>query len=70
MRKNDQRANEMTHAASTDKIDETSAELWIRYDATSSMASDFGQITVAHAGSGRQWTVELDGRGPLAKPAF
>ncbi|MGH1487900.1 MAG: hypothetical protein ACRBK7_00650 [Acidimicrobiales bacterium] len=51
-------------------LDEISAELWIRYDATSSMASDVGQVTVVHADSGRQWTVELDGSGPLAKPTF
>ncbi|MGI9599473.1 MAG: hypothetical protein ACR2QK_25135 [Acidimicrobiales bacterium] len=47
---------------------EARAELWVRYDATSPMAVDSGQITIREIETGRQWTVALDGTGALAKP--
>lgn len=45
---------------------EVRAELWIRYDATSAMAYDLGQVTFRHRSSGQQWRVELEGVGRLA----
>ncbi len=59
----------ITHRQQTDD-DHPAAELWIRYDATTPMAVDHGQITIGHAPSGRRWTVDLDGSGILAKPRF
>lgn len=40
--------------------------LWIRYDATSAMASDVGRVVVGDPIAGRTWTVTLRGSGELA----
>lgn len=50
--------------------DASSTELWIRYDSTSPMAVDTGQVTIGHLESGRQWTIALEGTGILAKPTY
>lgn len=41
-------------------------ELWVRYDATRSMARDRGELVVGVAGTGIRWTVELRGQEALA----
>lgn len=51
-----------------DSDGETRTELWIRYDATSVMATDVGAVTVRDNVSGREWRIELDGTGTLAHP--
>lgn len=43
--------------------------VWIRYDATSPMASDSGRIVVWSPKTGDQWTVQLEGSGRLTGSA-
>ena len=46
--------------------DSTTSELWIRYDATRTMARDAGVIVVRAADEGRVWRVELTATEALA----